>query len=448
MKTLNRDIRFIFLAVLCGVASACSFNSGRRNDDFTVIMLPDTQNAIDFRRQTAEGFAIDSSDIFIEQMQYIAGRAVANGGDVAFVASVGDVWQHVNSQTDPEHVKRGITAIPNHDHPAVKRFIAADGTLNIEIPKAIEGYQIISEASIPFGVAPGNHDYDAWWALDATPPNSQIEGLDPSLEDAPIDVTLHVGGLSNFRSAFGSDTDFFHDRDWYLSGFEGGGSSAQIFSAGGYRFLHLAFEMHAGDDVVEWAKGVIDQHLGLPTIISTHDFLNPRAERLAASGMDLALVDPEGNNSAEKLWQDFISETDQIFMVLSGHRPGQAIRIDRNDQGHEVYQILADYQSRQQSALDTGEPPVKGPAAPFTGDGWLREMVFRLGGDDPIIDVRTYSSHFESYSSELDTYAEWYKDLEQPDMTDEEFLAAEEFTIELSDFHSRFGMPSDAHRHN
>ena len=70
-------------------------------------------------------------------------------------------------------------------------------------------------------------------------------------------------------------------------------------------------------------------------------------------------------------------------------------------------------------------------------------MTFHLGGEDPRIDVRTYSSHYDSYSSELDTYAEWYKSREQPGMTDEEFLAADDFTIDLGDFRSRFGTPLD-----
>ena len=162
MKEPAQVIRIFLFAILCGAASGCSFDSPGSDDAFTVIMLPDTQNAIDFTRQTAEGFVIDSSDIFIEQMQHIAGRAVSNGGDVVFVASVGDVWQHVNGKTDPDHVARGINAIPNLERPVLESMIAPESTLNFEIPKAIEGYQLISEAGIPFGVAPGNHDYDAW----------------------------------------------------------------------------------------------------------------------------------------------------------------------------------------------------------------------------------------------------------------------------------------------
>jgi hypothetical protein len=54
-------------------------------------MLPDTQNALDFTQQRAAGFAIDGSEIYLEQMSYIAGRGASNGGDVVFLASVGDL---------------------------------------------------------------------------------------------------------------------------------------------------------------------------------------------------------------------------------------------------------------------------------------------------------------------------------------------------------------------
>ena len=248
-------MRVLALALLCGIAFGCSYDNSVTSDGaFTIVMIPDTQNEIDFSRQKAEGFAIDSSEIFIQQMQHIANRAISNDGDVVFVASVGDVWQHATSSADPDHIARGIEPREN-----ASIFVRPEGTVNFEIPKAIEGYQLISDAKIPFGVAPGNHDYDAWWSVAGTQPNAQ--GNYPS----------HVGGLNNFRGAFGSDTDFFRDMEWYVSGFEGGGSSAQVFSAGGYTFLHLAFEMQAGDDVIAWAQDVVNEYARLPTIISTHD---------------------------------------------------------------------------------------------------------------------------------------------------------------------------------
>ena len=37
----------------------------------------------------------------------------------------------------------------------------------------------------------------------------------------------------------------------------------------------------------------------------------------------------------------------------------------------------------------------------------------------------------------------WYGDHEQPDMTDAEFHAADEFVVELEDFRARFGAPGE-----
>ena len=46
--------------------------------------------------------------LFIQQMQYIADNSVSKAGDIAFVAAVGDVWQHQTIAIDAEHLQRGI----------------------------------------------------------------------------------------------------------------------------------------------------------------------------------------------------------------------------------------------------------------------------------------------------------------------------------------------------
>ena len=124
-------------------------------------------------------------------------------------------------------------------------------------------------------------------------------------------------------------------------------------------------------------------------------------------------------------------------MILSGHQIGQAIRIDENEAGNNVYQILADYQGRGMAA----NPPKDGSAITGIGDGWLRLMHFDTGLDVPIIKVRTYSTYYKKHSNEFPEYAAWYRKMEQPDMTDEEFMQADHFAIELNDFKKRFGEP-------
>ena len=286
---------------------------------------------------------------------------------------------------------------------------------------------------------PGNHDYDAVW----TTPVAGTVAADASAEVLaavpPEKRQIHIGGLGAFKQVFGSDGEFFRNQNWYVSAFDGGTSSAQVFSAGRYRFLHLAFEMQAGDQVLGWAKSVLDNHPGMPTIISTHDYLSTRSEREPIPNFDLALADPGYNNDAETIWRKFISRHDQIFMVLSGHQAGQGLRIDKNEAGHAVYQMLADFQDRGQAALDAGQPRrPNGHAAPI-GDGWYRELTFDLDRERPRVQVRTYSTYYRAYSSELPTYAQWYKPLEQPGMSDAEFLRADEFVLELDDFRRRFG---------
>ena len=138
------------------------------------------------------------------------------------------------------------------------------------------------------------------------------------------------------------------------------------------------------------------------------------------------------------LWEKLLSQRDEIFLVLCGHQHAQSRRVDDNVNGYSVHQVLADYQGRGQSGLDAGQPTNSGGGVVGLGDGWYRLMHFDLGAPIPGVRVETWSSHYRKTASELPTYARWYRDYEQPDMSDTEFLAADEFTLELPGFHERF----------
>ena len=77
------------------------------------------------------------------------------------------------------------------------------------------------------------------------------------------------------------------------------------------------------------------------------------------------------------------------------------------------------------------------------GDGWLRLLEFDTTVDPPKIAMRTYSTHYGKHASEMPDYVAWYRDREQKDMSNEEFMAAEEYEIVLTDFRERFGAPSE-----
>jgi len=150
--------------------------------------------------------------------------------------------------------------------------------------------------------------------------------------------------------------------------------------------------------------------------------------------VDLARVDPGFHNSAEQLWEKLISRRDQIFLVLSGHHHGQAFRVDDNREGNPVYQVLADYQDRGQAVIDAGRARPTG-----LGDGWFRLMQFDFSATPATLSVRTYSSHYRGYSRDIPDYADWYRDREQPQLSDTEFHDVDDFVIRLEGFESRFG---------
>ena len=76
------------------------------DDGFTIAVIPDTQNYLDHTHQKAEGFPFDASVQFLEQMRFVAANLESAGGDIAFVTSVGDVWQHQTKPVDPAHAAR------------------------------------------------------------------------------------------------------------------------------------------------------------------------------------------------------------------------------------------------------------------------------------------------------------------------------------------------------
>jgi hypothetical protein len=136
------------------------------------------------------------------------------------------------------------------------------------------------------------------------------------------------------------------------------------------------------------------------------------------------------------VWDEFISRNDQIFLVLSGHIGGQGYSVDRNLYGHQVHQMLADYQGRWQVAKDLGWKK----ASATLGDGWMRLLTFWLDGAKPSVRVRTWSTHYGKFSAEMPSYANWYKGHDgMGKLSEADYAAREDFTIDLADFRARFG---------
>lgn len=410
-------------AAMPSAANAAGYRQGACGD-FTVAMIPDTQGYVDYRHQKASGFPYDGAEQLYDQMRWIGEHAQSAGGDIAFATHMGDVWMHYSKWMDPAHAARGFKWMPNVGGSEVAASPKPQ-TETFEIPVAIQAYQLI-QGKLPFSVLAGNHDFDALWTDPAHPPRP--EAKDPGRR--------HLGGLTGFQLAFSDQSEFFKDKAWYVGSHDGGADSAQIFTAGRCRFLHIGLQYQAPDESLEWAARMIARFPGIPTIVSTHDYINRQGEYDRASNPNNSLLDPR-DNDPQMMWDEFISRYDQIFLVLCGHIGGQGFSIATNRAGNKVWQMMADYQGRGQVAKDAGRTE-----GTDVGDGWLRLLKFRLDGPAPTMEVRTFSTHFRKFASEMPDYGKWYKAHDgQAKLSDTDYLAREEFTVPLTDFHSRFGAP-------
>lgn len=259
---------------------------------------------------------------FNSQTQWIADNVQTE--NIAFVSHVGDVVEHAGSLTEWQ------------------RADAAMDTL---------------DGVVPYSVLPGNHDFTS--------------------------LGTH-GSSTNFVDNFGASR--YAGKAWY------GGSSAsqlnhyQMFSAGGYEFLHLALEWEPRASTVSWAQGILDAHPSLPAIVSTHAYLKPTGARFTGAESSDGL-------DGEQIFQSLITVNPQIFLVMGGHFPGEAHEVSFNDAGLPVLEMVVDYQLRANG-----------------GDGFMQLLNFRP--DANTIDVTTYSPTLDEFETDADSQFSFSLDFE------------------------------------
>jgi len=325
-----------------GLASVIVTAVAAANDSFTIIALPDTQNYVN---------SSGNAPLFTQQTRWITDEINLNGNprNIRFVTHLGDV------------VSTGTS---------ITQWNRADASMS-ELETGPDGV-------VPYGILPGNHDY-------ASTGNKST-------------------GTDNYIDYFGPSR--FAGRTWYGGADPSGNNSYQFFTAAGITFLHLALEWQPTVNVtngpvrdpspVEWAQSIISANAGMPTIVSTHEYIDDS---------------PAGRSGAgEALWNELIRRNDQIIMVLNGHfhsvggtNDGEYHQVSSNDFGKDVVEVLQDYQDY-----------------PNGGDGWLRIITF---------DIRDDEIRFETYSPVLDQFqTETVADVGQ---------FASQFTI-MMDFDERF----------
>lgn len=328
--------------------------------EFTVAVIPDSQYYTYYYYQNRlwNKFPENLETLFYKQIEYIKENSVTNNGDIVFAIHLGDIVDH-------------------------------ESTFMEEWLMAEKGMSILDNV-IPFGIVPGNHDYDKIFNSWNKDYNHKNRGL-------------------LFNDFFGPESHHFRNKEWYLDSFDDGMNQCICFDVEGKKFLFFGLELEPSDYTLFWVQKLLDENKKIPTIIAIHTYL-----QLDGTLNDVRYRNESYGNDSSALWEKLISCNDQIIFIVCGHicdeNNGECLRIQENKYGNNVYAMLSDYQSRNEWFDRNSVDGNKGAL----GDGWLRLLHFNIEQNEVV--VKTYSTEFNEYETDENS----------------------EFSLYI-DFHERFG---------
>ena len=142
---------------------------------------------------------------------------------------------------------------------------------------------------------------------------------------------------------------------YYSNGSNVGRSTYKTLDVGDAKFLLLALDFGANDDVLNWACGVVEQHPDRKVIISTHGYVYNGSRRSSKAGGDW--IGDGGTNGGEEIWNGLVRKYENIFMVLCGHYAVDApfvVRRPKGDHGNTVYEVMINPQEYDMQKAPVG----------------------------------------------------------------------------------------------
>ncbi|CAM4458251.1 S-layer homology domain-containing protein [Paenibacillus tarimensis] len=188
-------------------------------------------------------------------------------------------------------------------------------------------------AELPYMTIAGNHDY------------------------------AYTGGSEPYLTYFGKKR--YADKPYYTNESPSGYSSYSLFKAGSYEYMIIGSDWrddHYNADRA-WIQKVLSEHKTIPTILISHEILEFQGEQS---------TEVQHSWRGTRNWNDFVKNNDQIFMTVSGHHHGAGYMVSKNAFGHDVLEVLVDYQSQYHG-----------------GNGWMRFAEFDESGNQ--IHFHTFS---------------------------------------------------------
>ncbi|RYD30991.1 MAG: hypothetical protein EOP87_15575, partial [Verrucomicrobiaceae bacterium] len=188
-------------------------------------------------------------------------------------------------------------------------------------------------------------------------------------------------------------------------------NSYHLFSAGGVDFIVLSLEWAVQDATVVWAQSILDQHPDRTAILLTHAYMNNndfRYDHLDTTRPQTYnphdYSTPGLKNDGQQLWDKLVKKNNFAF-TFNGHvlGDGTGFRIDNNDGGKPVAQMLANYQMRN-----------------LGGESYLRILEFQPDGKT--VKVTSHSPVYNNFLTAADQDFQFEVPLGAADMDNDGIL--------------------------
>ena len=258
---------------------------------------------------------------------------------VQFNDTQADVWADNQS-----FVKDRVNWILNNESAQDIRFAVHTGdvvnwweskTNNAQYARADRWLQPLSDSSIPFAVAVGNHDTLAvadgqGWA-NADPVTGR------SLAAWGLRQTQLINSIfpaSDFRNMAGQMEAGKFDNSFHT------------FTAEGVDFMVLSIELWPRKEAVDWAEKVVRDHPRHNVIVITHAYLWGNGYIQGDNG-------GYGSTSPQNLYNRIVGRYDNVKMVLSGHTGWTAERTDVTRTGNKVWSVVTNMSPTSYAPLRT-----------------------------------------------------------------------------------------------
>ncbi len=207
------------------------------------------------------------------------------------------------------------------------------------------GTDIIEAAGIPWMPMMGNHDNSAWF-------NKYYDYKTFGTEQSWFGGAYHADKLDHTY--------------WFVT-------------AGGREYLILSLGWAPSWDVLDWAKGVVEENSDKNVIINCHAYMDKDGTFLSKGDAHCVSSYLSGYPDGDDVWNAF-AEYENVVLAMGGHisTPDIVTRTDKNGINRDVYSMLIDAQNEDvQNKL-----------------GMIAVLTFREDSDK--VDVNWYGTRYDA----------------------------------------------------